>query len=492
MTTEPLSTAIVLAIFGTLLVTSVIFSRATERFPVPVALIFLLIGMLAGSEGIGRIPFEDYGVAYRLGTIALALILFDGGLNTSFNAVRRVAAPAGVLATVGVVGTAALLAVGAHALGFPWPTAMLLGAVVSSTDAAAVFAVLRGSGIHLQRRVGATLEVESGANDPMAVILTMLVTESILAPSDLVWWRIGLTVVMQIVVGGTLGAAIGYGARQLLTRTRFTAPGLNAVLLFGVAFLAFALPTLVFGSGFLAVYVAGIILGNGQLPYKAGLLRVHDALAWLSQVTMFLVLGLLSFPSRLLDVAPVGLALAALLTFVARPVVVWLCLLPFRYPAREITYISWVGLRGAVPIVLATFPILAGAPGALRVFDIVFFVVVAGALIPGATVSWVTKKLALQMAQPPGPQAVLAIESMQPLNGEVISFHVDAALPVCGAKLTDIPFPEGTSVTLIVRGRELIAPKGNTVLAAGDHVYIFTHTEERSLIHLMFGRPESA
>jgi cell volume regulation protein A len=491
VTAEPLSTAIFLAVFGTLLVASVIFSRATERFPVPVALIFLLIGMLAGSEGIGRIPFEDYGVAYRLGTIALALILFDGGLNTSSSAVRRVAAPAGVLATLGVVGTAGLLAIGAHALGFPWPTAMLLGAVVSSTDAAAVFAVLRGSGIHLQRRVGATLEVESGANDPMAVILTMLVTESLLAPTGIVWWRIGLTVVMQIVIGGVLGAAIGYGTRLMLARTQLTAAGLYAVLLFGVAFLAFALPTLVFGSGFLAVYVAGIVLGNGQLPYKAGLLRVHDALAWLSQVTMFLVLGLLSFPSRLIEVAAVGLVLAAFLTFVARPVVVWLCLLPFRYPAREITYIAWVGLRGAVPIVLATFPVLAGAPGALRVFDIVFFVVVASAIIPGATVSWMTKKLALQSAQPPGPQAVLAIESMQPLNGEVMSFYVDEALSVCGAPLADIPFPDGTSVTLIVRGRELIAPKGNTVLLAGDHVYIFTHSEERSLIQLMFGRPES-
>ena len=491
LTTEPLATAVVLAVFGTLLVASVIFSRATQRFPVPVALVFLIIGMLAGSEGIGGIPFENYALAYRLGTVALVLILFDGGLNTPSSAVRRVAAPAGVLATVGVVGTAALLAVGAHQLGLPWSAAMLLGAVVSSTDAAAVFAVLRNSGVHLQRRVGATLEVESGANDPMAVILTVLVTESLIDPSAVVGWQIALTIVTQIGVGGALGAAIGYGARLMLARTQLAAAGLYAVLLFGVACLAFALPTLLFGSGFLAVYVAGIILGNGQLPYKTGLLRVHDALAWLSQVTMFLVLGLLVFPSRLLEVALMGLMLAAFLTLVARPVVVWLCLLPFGYPAREVAYIAWVGLRGAVPIVLATFPVLMGAPGASRVFDIVFFVVVMGALIPGATVAWMARRLALESSDPPAPQAVLEIESMQPLNGELLSFYIDEALSVCGVHLTDIPFPDGTSVTLIVRGRELIAPKGNTVLSPGDHVYVFARTEELSLIQLMFGRPES-
>jgi cell volume regulation protein A len=491
LTTEPLATAVVLAVFGTLLVASVIFSRATERFPVPVALVFLIMGMLAGSEGIGGIPFENYALAYRLGTVALVLILFDGGLNTPASAVRRVAAPASVLATIGVVGTAALLAVGAHELGLPWSAAMLLGAVVSSTDAAAVFAVLRSSGVHLQRRVGATLEVESGANDPMAVILTVVVTESLVEPGGVVGWQIALTILTQIAVGGAMGAAIGYGARLMLARTQLAAAGLFAVLLFGVACLAFALPTLLFGSGFLAVYVAGIILGNGQLPYKTGLLRVHDALAWLSQVTMFLVLGLLVFPSRLIEIAPMGLMLAAFLTIVARPVVVWLCLLPFRYPAREVAYIAWVGLRGAVPIVLATFPVLMGAPGASRVFDLVFFVVVMSALAPGATVSWLARRLGLESSDPPAPQAVLEIESMQPLNGELMSFYIDEVLSVCGVHLTDIPFPDGTAVTLIVRGRELIAPKGNTVLSPGDHVYIFARTEERSLIQLMFGRPES-
>jgi cell volume regulation protein A len=392
---------------------------------------------------------------------------------------------------VGVVGTAALLAVGARALGLPWPAALLLAAVVSSTDAAAVFSVLRSSGIHLKRRVGATLEIESGANDPMAVILTTVVTQSLLEPVSGLGWRIPVTVVVQIVVGGALGLGIGFGGRMLLSRVRLPAAGLYAVVLVACGFLSFAVPTLLYGSGFLSVYVAGVILGNGHLPYKAGLLRVHDALAWLSQITMFLVMGLLVFPSRLLTVAPVGLLLAGFLALIARPVVVWLCLLPFRYPPKEVAYICWVGLRGAVPIILGTFPVLAGAPGAERLFDLVFFVVVVSAIIPGATVGWVARRLGLESPEPPPPMAVLEIEPVQPVNGELLSFYIDDALPVAGEPLSALPFPPGAAAMLIVRGQELIAPKGNTVLQPGDHVHVFSRAEDRSLLHLLFGHEES-
>ena len=490
LTTEPLPTALFLAVFGSLLIASVMFSRATDRFPVPVALVFLIIGVLAGSEGVGGIAFEDYAFAYRLGTVALVLILFDGGLNTSMDAVRRVAAPAAVLATVGVVGIAALLAVFAHAIGLGWPAALLIGAVVSSTDAAAVFAVLRASGVHLQRRVAATLEVESGSNDPMAVILTVVVTQGLLEGTRGIGWHTGMTIVIQILVGSSAGLAIGFSVRALLRRARPPSGGLLAVLMIGASFLAFAIPSLMSGSGFLSVYIAGIVLGNGTLPYKNALLRIHDALAWLSQVTMFLVLGLLVFPSRLIEIAPIALLIAAFLTIVARPVVVALCLLPFRYPSREIGYIAAVGLRGAVPIVLATFPVLAGAPGASRVFDIVFFVVVLGAFVPGALVPWLATKLGVERSEPPPPQAILAIESMGEVDGELLSFYIDEALPVVGAALSDLPFPHGAAVTLIVRGRELVAPEGSTVLEPGDHVYVITTTAERPFIQLMFGRPE--
>ena len=474
MLAEPLPTALLLTTFGALLAIAVFFSRATERVSVPVVLIFLITGMLAGSEGVGGIAFENYEFSVRLGTIALVLILFDGGLNTSLAAFRQYAAPAGILATIGVILMAGAGAIGAHALGLAWPAALLVGAVVSSTDAAAVFAVLRGSGIHLKRRVGITLEVESGVNDPMAVILTLALTQNLAAPTPHFGWHVPLDVIQQIVVGGALGVGIGHAGRFFIRKLRLPTVGLYPAITLALAFLSFGVPTLLGGSGFLAVYVTGMLLGNGELPYRPGLVRVHVALAWLSQITMFLVLGLLVSPTRLLDVAWLGLALAIFLSVVARPLVVALCLIPFRYPAREVAYIGWVGLRGAVPI-----------------FDIVFFIVVVNAFIPGSTVPWVTRRLGLESAEPPGPKAVLEIESMQPLRGELMSFYIDPALAVTGVPLHDLPFPEGAAAALIVRGQELVAPKGHTVLEPGDHIYVFSRPEDKPFIQLMFGRPES-
>jgi potassium/hydrogen antiporter len=487
---EPHATALLLATGGLLLGISVVVSRASQRIGVPIALLFILVGMLAGSEGLGRIHFEDYHFSFRVGVVALALILFDGGLNTPLAAVRKTAAPAGILATFGVAGTALLVAAAAHALGLGWSTALLLGAVVSSTDAAAVFAVLRGSGLHLKRRVGVTLEVESGINDPVAVILTTVLTQNLLTPGVASGFRIPVEIVVQLVVGAAVGAGVGYGGRHLLSRLSLAAGGLYPVVTLALALFAFGAATLGHGSGFLAVYLAGLLLGNGPLPYRTGLLRVHDALAWLSQVGMFLILGLLVYPSRLLEVAGVGLGIAALLAFVIRPLVVALCLFPFRYPPREVLYIGWVGLRGAVPIVLATFPVLAGAPGAGRLFDLVFFIVVATALVPGATVAWVTRKLGLHSKEPPAPQAVLAIESRQPLQGELMSFYIDEALVVAGMPADELPLPEGAAVTLIVRGNSLIPPRPGLTLQPGDHVHVIAQPEDRGFIQLMFGRPE--
>jgi cell volume regulation protein A len=488
---EPHATALLLVTFGALLAVSVLFSRASERFAVPAALVFLALGMLAGSEGLGRIAFDDYGFAFRLGTVALVLILFDGGLNTPLSAVRDVARPAALLATVGVVGTAGLVAVVAHQLGFAWTHALLLGAVVSSTDAAAVFSVLRGSGIQLKRRVGATLEVESGINDPVAFLLTTVLTAQLLQPGNALGWNLAGRVVGEILVGASLGLAVGYGGRRILARVTLPATGLYPVLTLALALLAFAVPTLLHGSGFLAVYVAAVVLGDGPLPYRAGMLRVHDALAWLSQIAMFLLLGLLVFPSRLVEVGWTGLALALFLAVVARPLVVALCLLPFRYTPRHVVYVGWVGLRGAVPIILATFPVLAGAPGAERIFDVVFFIVVVNALVPGATVPWVTRRLGLEAVEPPAPRAVLEIESRQPLTGELLSFYVDEALAVTGVPISELPFPEGSAATLIIRGTEMLAPRGPTTLEPGDHVYVFARPEDRPMLQLMFGRPES-
>lgn len=489
---EPHATAWLLVVVGLLLLVGALFSRASARFGVPVFLVFLVLGMLAGSEGIGGIEFEDYGFAFRLGTMALALILFDGGLNTPLESLRRGLGPAGVLATAGVAGTASLVALAARLLGFEWAMAFLLGAVVASTDAAAVFSVLRGSGVQLKRRVGTTLELESGLNDPMAVILTIALTRGLAAGESPGLGMIVAEVVVQMLMGTALGLGIGFAGRALVRRTRLMAGGLYPVLSLAVALLAFGLPTLMAGSGFLAVYLAAVVLGNGRIPYRTGLVHFHDAVAWCGQVAMFLMLGLLAFPSRLAAVAWEGLALGLFLALVARPLVATLCLLPFRFPWRETAFIGWVGLRGAVPIILATFPVLERVPGAERLFDVVLFVVVASALVPGGTVSWLSRRLRLTSDAPPPPKAVLEINSTQLLDGEVLSFFIDEALPVSATTLADIPFPAGAAAMLVVRGGELVAPKGDTALLPGDHVYLFCRREDRPFLELLFGRPEEA
>ncbi|MFL5617857.1 MAG: potassium/proton antiporter [Gemmatimonadaceae bacterium] len=491
MTSEPHATAVFFMVVALLLATSALVSHATQRLRVPAGLIFLAIGMLAGSEGLGGIAFDDYQFAFRIGSAALALILFDGGLNTPVDTLRRSLASAGLLATVGIVGTMVLVALVANRLGLPWSASFLLGAIVSSTDAAAVFAVLRSNGIQLKHRVGGTLEVESGINDPVAVILTTLLTRQLLGERVSIW-LVALDVLREIAIGAAIGVAIGGGARWLLARTRLPASGLYSVMTLATALFAFSLPTFIHGSGFLGVYVAAVALGAGRLPYGTALRRIHDSLAWLGQVVMFLVLGLLVYPSQLLEAAWVGTIVGLALTFVARPVMAALCLVPLRFPRNDVLYVGWVGLRGAVPIILATFPVLAGAPGAARLFNIVFFIVVLNAFLPGTTVPWMTRRLALESEEPPPPDAVLTIESFDRLDGELLSYYVDEALPVAGMMLHELPFPEGAAVTMIVRGRELIAPKGDTRLEPGDHAYVLTKPDGVGMVQLLFGRPESS
>jgi cell volume regulation protein A len=488
---EPFTTASLFVVTGALMTLAILLSRVSGRLGVPVFLVFLGLGMLAGSDGPIGIAFDDYRMSFRWGTVALALILFDGGLNTSLDAVRRGLAPAGVLATVGVAGTAGIVALGAYALGFDWAPALLLGAVVSSTDAAAVFSVLRSSGIQMHHRVGTTLELESGLNDPVAVILTIGLTEAIVSGAPLSAWTL-VDVPIQLGIGAASGAALGLGGRWLLQTARLPAAGLYAVLTSAIALLAYGLPTVLGGSGFLSVYVCAVAIGNARIPNRSTVVRFHDAAAWLGQVGMFLLLGLLVYPSHLGAVAGIGLGIALLLAFVARPLVVTLCLLPFGFNRREIACVGWVGLRGAVPIILATFPVMAGVPGAERLFDVVFFVVVVNALLPGATVAWTTRKLALLSNEPPPPQAVLEINSTQALDGELVSFYVSPALVVAGIRVSELPLPEGCRVLLIVRGGSLIAPEGSTVLAVGDHVYLFFRPKDRPLVQLLFGHEEVA
>ena len=483
---EPGSTAVLLAAIGLLLVLAGLASPISNRLGVPALVLFLLLGMLAGSEGIGRIPFDDYALAYRLGTVALVLILFDGGLNTSRVVLQRAALPAGLLATVSVLVTALIVAGVGMLLGLSPAVALLVGAVVSSTDAAAVFSVLRSSGVRLRESTGATLEVESGLNDPMAVFLTVLATEFALGqplgPGD-----VALLFAQQFTVGAAAGVALGYGARWLLRALELPAAGLYPVLTVAVAFLSFGVATLLGGSGFLAVYATGLVLASGSMPYRAGVRRVHDALAWLSQILMFTILGLLVVPSNLIPAMGAGVALAATLAFVARPLGVLAVLAPLRVPRRELFFVSWVGLRGAVPIILGAYPVVRGVAGAEEVFHMVFFAVLVSSFVPGATVAWLARRLGLADAQPPSPAASIELVSLREFPGDFIWYYVAPVSAAAEAAVRDLSLPEGCLITLIVRERNVLVPKGSTELRAGDHVCAFVPPEARGLLDLLFG-----
>jgi len=487
---EPFTTALLLTTGGILLAASVLFSGATRRLGMPVGLVFVAIGMLAGREGLG-ISFDDYAFAWRLGTVALALILFDGGLNTPAASFRVALAPAGALATAGVLATAGLVGAFARLLGLPWEQALLLGAIVSSTDAAAVFSILRSSGIQLKRRVGATLELESGLNDPMAVILTEALTRQLVTGRPL-GWGTAVEVVLKLGVGLVAGLGIGWAGRWVLGRVRLPVGGLYPVLTTAIALLAFGVPELLHGSGFLSVYVAAVLIGNGPLPFKGGVLHAHDAGAWFLQVCMFLLLGLLAAPSSLVASGLTGVALGLFL-LVARPLVVvpMLALFGFRWPER--LYVGWVGLRGAVPIILAMVPVLARAPGAGAIWNAVFFIVLVNITVLGFTVRRGARHLDLQAARPPPPHGLIEISSSRPLDAEIEVFYVDPASAVAGSTLADLPpFPAGSAVLMVLRGDDLLTARGATVLEPGDHVYVLTRAEDAGFVHLLFGEAEQA
>lgn len=483
---EPTATALLLLVFGSLIVFSVAFTRLLDRLGVPVVLLFLVLGMLGGSEGIGGIVFDDYELAYRLGTIALILILFDGGLNTAHTSIRRSLAPAGMLATFGVIGTAFLVAVLGRLFGLSWGHAILVGAIVSSTDAAAVFAVLRGGNLRVKDPARSTLELESCVNDPMAVVLTVTLVHVLISGVQ-PGWTILATVPLQLLIGAVVGLVVGVVGLRLLGYVALSTSGMYPVATHAIAFLSYGIATICQGSGFLAVFVAAAVLGNGTLPYKAGITRVHDAMGWLAQVSMFLMLGLLVFPSQLLDVAGIGLALGLMLALVARPIAAFLCLLPFRWPTRDFIFTSWMGIRGAVPIVLATFPVMAGIPDADRIFNIVFFIVVVSALVPGASILPLTRRLRLEDPSIVPPNASLEINSLRRMGGDVVVYYIHPVVAACGARISQIEFPGETTVLLVVRGDELIPARGSTVLHDGDYVYIFCKPEDEPKLGLLFG-----
>lgn len=489
-----IDTSILIA--GVLLLVGIVSSKISARLGVPVLVLFLLVGMLAGSEGLGGLVFEDYKLAHAIGTLALAMVLFDGGLSTTFSAVRSAWKPSVLLATLGVLITAVITGLAAHwILQISVMEGLLLGSIVGSTDAAAVFSVLRAGGIGLPRRLSSVLEIESASNDPMAIFMTVGCIEVLLGNVVLGPGLLGM-LASQMFIGTVCGVAGGYSAIWLVNRINLAAAGLYPVLVSSFCLLTFGLAAWLGGSGFLAVYLAGLVIGNQKIVFQRGIRLFHDALAWLSQILMFVVLGLLCFPSRLLDVAGHALLISLVLIFIARPVAVVLATLPFRFGWREMTFMSWVGLKGAVPITLATFPLMLATPQvslqAPLLFDVVFFIVVVSAVIQGTSLAPVARWLGLERRRNPQPAVTLEISSLQHVNGDVVDYAVGEDSRAAGRMVKDLSLPDGAVIALIARGDEIIPPQGKTRVQAGDHVILVLRPGIQALVNQVFGRNSEA
>ena len=477
---------------GVLLLLGIASSKVSARLGMPVLVFFLLVGMLAGSEGIGGLDFEDYKLAHAIGTLALAIILFDGGLGTSLAAIRLSWKPAALLATLGVVITAAITGFAASwILGISLLEGMLLGSIVGSTDASAVFSILRWGGASLPKRIAAVLEVESASNDPMAIFLTIGCIELLLGNVTFGPGLLGLFA-SQMLVGTAVGLAGGYATTWVVNRIELGAVGMYPVMVSAFCFVVYGVAVKLGGSGFLAVYLAGVVIGNRQLTFQNGIRRFHDAIAWLSQIVMFVTLGLLCFPSRLLEVSGKALLICVVLMFVARPLAVLLSALPFRFNTRELTFISWVGLKGAVPITLATFPLMFATPEkpmhAALLFDVVFFIVVISAIIQGTSLTPVARWLGLESPREPEPPVTLEISSLRNIDGKVVDYTISADSKAAGKQVKELALPSGVVIAMIAREGKVIPPGGNTSIHAGDHVILVLRSGTEPLVDQVFGR----
>ncbi len=466
---------------GVLLLVSLLVSRLGGRLGIPGLLLFLGVGMLAGSDGLG-IEFENYRFAQALGTLALCFILFQGGLTTNWEHTRPVVLRGLSLATLGVLVTAGVMAAFAHfGLGWPWLGAWLLGAIVSSTDASAVFSVLKERALGLKGDIAPLLEFESGGNDPMAVFLTIGILELMAHPGMGVLGIVPLFL-RQMLLGALLGMVLGRGALWILSRLHLQFEGLYSVLSLALALTIFSATAVVGGSGFLAIYIAGVIVGNAEFIHKRTILSFQDGLAWIMQVVMFLTLGLLVNPHELLPTAGLALACALVLVFVARPLSVHLGLLASHMPLNERHMVAWVGLRGAVPIVLATFPLLAGVPQAHTLFNIVFFIVLTSVLLQGTTLTLAARLLGVREKLPPQTEYPITYTPTGHSHGAMVEFPVLAGSFGEGKRIMDLKLPPETLVILVNRGGQFLIPKGPTELLAGDRVLVLASEAEQHVV----------
>jgi cell volume regulation protein A len=455
---------------GALLGGGVGASLLATRVRVPGLVLFLALGMLLGSDGLGLIEFGDYRLARTIGIIALALILFEGGLTSGLIEIRPVLGPAAALALVGTLITAAIAGVVATALfDFTLLEGLLLGAVLSSTDGAAIFALLRNS--TLRRKLARTLEGESGFNDPIAVLLVIGFIDWLEKPGYGVG-DMAILLVRQLGIGLAVGLGVGWLAVRAFQRAQLNTAGLYPVASLATAALAFGAADALHGSGFLAVYLAGLALGSANVPAKQTTTNFHEGLSWVAQIAMFLTLGLLVFPSQLGSVALEGTVLALVVVLVARPVAAFVSTAPFGFSVAERTVLGWAGLRGAVPVVLATFPVIAEVPHSVEFFNIVFFAVLLSTLLQGTTFEPFARRLGLTTNEPALPRPLAEAGTIRRLGAEVLEFPVHHDDAVVGHRVRDLGLPRDAVVNVIVRGAEALPPRGSTRLEEGDILHV--------------------
>ena len=478
----------IIIIAAMFLVVSVSLSKITEWFGVPVLLVFLGIGMLAGSDGPGGFYFDNAWLSQALGTMALAYILFAGGLETDVQSVKTVLKPALLLATLGVLLTAVVTgAFVKYVLGVSWLNGLLVGSIVSSTDAAAVFAVLRSKNVGLKEPLRPLLELESGSNDPMAVFLTIGLIELLKNPGKTFWIMVPLFFQQML-----LGLLFGYMMSKLfiliVNKIKLDYEGLYPVLSLGWVLLTYGLTALLDGSGFLAVYISGIMLGKLTFSHKKSFIIFHDGIAWFMQIAMFLTLGLLVFPKQLVLVAGSGFLISLLLIFVARPVSVFLVLFMSRFNVKEKALISWVGLRGSVPIVLATFPLLSGLDQDHSIFNLVFFIVITSVLFQGTTIPYFARLIGVDAPLIRKRRYPIDFEGSSKINMQLEEFIVPFGSKVINKPIFELGFPKDSLITLIARGDKYITPRGDTTLEEGDVLLTLVNSETYPIVHGILGK----
>ena len=473
-------------IAGLLLATGLLAAKVADRVRVPGLLLFLGLGMLLGSEGVGGIEFENYDLAQTLGTIGLILILFEGGLTAGWGEIRPVLGTAVSLATIGTVITAVITGFVAVWL-FDLSTleGMLIGAAVAATDSAAIFAVLRGS--HLSKPLARALEGESGMNDPVALLLVTGFIEWIQDPGYGIADMAG-SLVAKLALGVAFGIAIGYGARWCFRNLDLPNPGLYPVASIATVAIAYGLPELAHGSGFLSVYIAALILGTGPVPAKPTVIAFHQGLSWVAQISLFALLGLLVFPSGLGEVAGEALLLSAALIFIARPFAAFVASVFSPFNNRERLMLGWAGLRGAIPIWLATFPVVAGVGDNELIFNSIFFVVVTSTLVQGATFEPLAKRLGVVSDEPTLPPPLIETGIIRELGAESFVWRIRPGDAAAGVMAKDLDLPREALVNLIVRNGEALPPRGSTELEVGDELHIVARLEALDAVQQLAGR----